>query len=189
MWKNVDFRINFSGFSWCSGWIFSEAEKGVTGVRLAEAPGICGPQPAPSIKDIRSGPLGARGVLNFGVFSLCMLLSELLSARSSPNSCGFSSEALCVLLTCMCFPGLMKPRELKLEITILVLFSASIFKFLLMDFGICFGYLFMMFLWFFITFSKPFFGWFFKFSESIFFEPREPWNYQKSIGFSYVILH
>ena len=56
------------------------------------------------------GPLGARGVLDVRVLSLCMLLSALSSALSSPNSCGFPSEALCVLLTCMCFPGLMKPR-------------------------------------------------------------------------------
>ena len=56
---------------------------------------------------IRSGPEGARGVLDVRGLSLCMLLSALSSALSSPNSCGFSSEALCVLLTCMCLwePG------------------------------------------------------------------------------------
>ena len=60
---------------------------------------IMSPSPGHTLlKYIRSGPLGARRVLNFGVLSLCMLLSELLSALSSPNSCGFSSEALCVLL-------------------------------------------------------------------------------------------
>ena len=51
---------------------------------------------------IRSGPEGARGVLEGRGLSLCMLLSALSSALSSPNSCGFSSEALCVLLICMC---------------------------------------------------------------------------------------
>ena len=77
-------------------------------------PGTGGPGPlstpspgGPRAQYIRSGPEGARGVLKGRGWSLCMLLSALSSALSSPNSCGFPSEALCVLLTCMCLwePG------------------------------------------------------------------------------------
>ena len=81
-------------------------------------------------------------MLDGRVFSLCMLLSALSSALSSPNSCGFPSEALCVLLTCMCFPGLMKPRALQLEITVLVLFSASFFTWFVDEFWLNFDHIF-----------------------------------------------
>ena len=85
------------------GGLVKELGTGARGRISREAGGASGP-------NIRSRREGARGVLDVRGLSLCMLLSALSSALSSPNSCGFPSEALCVLLTCMCFPGLMKPR-------------------------------------------------------------------------------
>ena len=56
----------------------------VSGDLRAESPD---PRGDPSLKYIRSGPEGARGVLDVRGWSLCMFLSELLSFRLSSFCC------------------------------------------------------------------------------------------------------
>ena len=84
-----------------------------------------------------------------------------------------------------------RPFEFFFGIKFLAWFLACLFsnfmRFLI-DFGSHFGCFLASFLHHFcITFSRPVFGWFFKVSDPI-FEPREPWNYQKSIVFLHQAL-
>ena len=80
----------------------------VSGALRAKSPD---PRGDPSLKYIRSGPEGARGVLKGRGWSLCMFLSELLSFRLSSFCC--LSVGLFVTLTGAAgfpgFPGLTGP--------------------------------------------------------------------------------